>query len=296
MILVTGGTGMAGSFIVRELHARGHAVRVLARPDSADVARDLKAELAIGDLADAASLRQAAAGVQGIVHVACTFSNAEIDVAAMKVLLDAWDAGPFIFISSLDVYGYPKTTPITEDHPLDPAYTPYAGGKVKCEGLLAQAASEKGRTDYAMLRAPYIWGPHTRCRERLVDARLQEGRPIVLPGANEAEWSQYRDAWVDTRELAWIVAECLARPLGGPGNVVNSHFTWHDMYSELIRLTGSKSKIVHKSLAQITAQEMSHKQAYAQTWLFSGELVQQRLGFKPARRWQDTLAEIVAVR
>ena len=124
MILVTGGTGLAGSFVVRELQRRGYPVRVLARPESAVIAQGMGAEVALGDLADADSLRRAAEGVAGIVHVACTFTQPEVDVAAMEILLDAWEQGAFVFISSLDVYGYARRLPVTEDHPLD-ATTPF---------------------------------------------------------------------------------------------------------------------------------------------------------------------------
>ena len=35
MILVTGGTGQTGQFVIQELRRRSRAVRVLARPQSA---------------------------------------------------------------------------------------------------------------------------------------------------------------------------------------------------------------------------------------------------------------------
>jgi len=128
-----------------------------------------------------------------------------------------------------------------------------------------------------------------------VNDRVLEGRPIVLPGATQDEWSQFGDAWVDARELAWAAAECLSRPLGGAANVVNSHFTWHDLYAELIRLAGSTSRIEHKALDAITADELPNKGFYAQLWRYSGQRLKQRLGFQSAYRWQDTLAEIVAM-
>ena len=76
----------------------------------------------------------------------------------MKTLLDAWNEGPFVFISSVDVYGYPEWVPVTEDHPLDATYSDYAGGKVHCEALLRQVAGERGRDDFCILRPPHIWG------------------------------------------------------------------------------------------------------------------------------------------
>lgn len=295
MILVTGGTGMAGSFVIRELQYRGQDVRVLARPVSAEIARELGTQVAIGDLAESDSVRRAAQGVAGIVHVACTFTRPTVDIAAMETLLDTWDQGAFVFISSVDVYGYAQWVPVTEDHPLN-AYSDYGHGKVRCEALLWAAAQARGRDDFSILRPPHIWGPHPRCRGRLVSARIRDGRPVVLPGATQDEWSQFGDAWVDARELAWAAAECLTRPLGEAANTINSHFAWHEFYAELIRLIGSSSRIEHKDLDAITDDEVPNRNKwfYAQTWRYSGDRLKQRLGFRPSHRWRDTLAEIVA--
>jgi nucleoside-diphosphate-sugar epimerase len=294
MILVTGGTGMAGSFIVRELQNRGLPVRVLARPASAEVARKLGVELVVGDLSDTDSLYRAVAGTSGIIHVARADNRPDVDIAAMASLLDAWESGPFVFISSVDVYGYASDRPITEDTPLNP-YSAYGTGKVRCEALLAEAAAAKGNSNFSILRPPHIWGPHPRCRERLLDARITQSQPIVLPGATVEEWSQFGDAWIDTRELAWAAAECLDRPLAGAANIVNDHFMWHDLYIQLIQMAQSSSRIEHQDLATIPEAVLPNKQFYAQTWRYSCERIEQQLGFQPSRRWQETLAEIVAL-
>src|SRR5262245_21889479 len=235
MILVTGGTGLTGRFVVEELLRRGRAVRVLCRSEVAARALDPRVERAVGDLGDPGSLERAARGVDGIVHAACTFTDEAVDIAAMAALLAGWRSGPFVFVSSLDVYGFAGPGPITEDTPVAEAYTDYARGKVVCERMLAEAAGRAGRGDHVALRAPYIWGPHPTARARLVPERLRDGRPIVLPGVEPDEWRQYRDVWVDVRDLAIIVAESLARPAGGPLNVLSGHFVWHDLYAALIR-------------------------------------------------------------
>jgi len=293
MILVTGATGMTGYFVVQELQRRNYAVRVLAREASIAKAPP-GADIAIGDLADIASLERATAGVTGIIHTACTFTDSRVDIAAMQALLDHWRSGPFIFISSLDVYGFAQVVPITEAHPLNEAYSDYARGKIVCERLLAEKASAGGRRDYAMLRAPYIWGPHPKAYTMVVKPQLHAGEPMILPGADEAEWSQYQDVWIDVRDLAWVVAEALERPPGGPLNVLTGHFTWHDLYTAVIRLTGSPSELLHKPLAALSPDEQKALQIYAQTWRFSAEQLQQQLGFQPRYSLTETLAATVA--
>lgn len=286
MILVTGATGVVGRFAVAELVRRGHAVRVLCRSDATIDG----AEVVRGDLGDPDSVARAARGVDGIVHAAVTMTDAEVDIAAMRALIAAWDHGPFVFVSSLDVYGLVSGL-VDENTPVTETYNDYSRGKVVCERLLADAAARAGRTDHVSLRAPHIWGPHPTARRRLVGERLPADRPIVLPGTDPSEWSRYQDAWIDTRDLATIIAECLARPAGGPLDVATGHFAWHDLYVELIRCTGSRSPLVHKPLDAITDDELPKKHLYAQTWQFSETRLARHLGTIPRRPFADTVRD-----
>lgn len=293
MILVTGATGMTGHFVVQELQKRNYPVRVLVREASVAKAPP-GADIAIGDLADSASLQRACEGINGIIHTACTFADHRVDIAAMQTLLDQWRDGPFIFISSLDVYGFAQFVPITEAHPLNEAYSEYAKGKIICERMLAEKAKASGRRDYGMLRAPYIWGPHPKAYAMVVKPELRAGKPFVLPGADEAEWSQYQDVWIDVRDLAWVIAEAMERPPGEPLNVLAGHFIWHDLYTEVIRLTKSTSPLIQKALREMSADEQKALQIYAQTWRFSNEQLLHQLNFQPRYRLAETLAALVA--
>lgn len=306
MILVTGATGLAGSFVVRELQRRGVAVRGLARERSAAKLQALGVDVAIGDLADLDSLRRACYGITGIVHAASTFTDADVDIAAMQVLLEAWrgmpklgrssETGPvyggFVFFSSLDVYGYAAAPLITEDTPLDERHSDYARGKVVCERLLQAAAQQQGRSDFTSLRAPHIWGPHPTAQQRL---RAMVDKPsVTLPGGDEAEWSHYRDAWIDARDLAWVVAECLARPVGGPLNVLTGHFVWHNLYSEIIHLTGAACRIVHKPVAAMSEAKRAQTRFYSQSWRYDDRWLRRHLNFQPRYTWAQTVADTLA--
>ena len=292
-ILVTGASGLTGHFVVEELLRRGHTVRAFFRPAAAaSVAAG--AEVAVGDLTDADSLARAARGVDAIVHTAVTRGESAVDIAAMEALLASRPAGPFVYMSSLDVYGFAGPELITEDTPLSESYNDYATSKVVCERMLAEAARRAGRADHVSLRAPYIWGPHPRARERLVMPRLRQGLPIILPGADEAQWRQYRDVWIDVRDLTGIIAACVERPTGGPLNVLTGHFVWHDLFADLIRLTGSRSEIVHRPIDQIGDDELPRKANHAQTWQFSEARLEAQLGAFPRRSLEETLRDTVS--
>ena len=196
---------------------------------------------------------------------------------------------PFVYFSSLDVYGLATASPIADDTPLDETYNDYALGKVVSERLLTEAADAQGRSDFSILRAPHIWAPHPTARKRL--AALVQGDTVLLPGGDEAEWSQYRDAWIDARDLAWIVAECFTHSIGGPANVLAGHFVWHDLFAEIIRLTGSPCRLVHKPLTEMSDEERVGRRFYAQSWHYDDRLVRDKLGFRPSKNWQQTVAE-----
>jgi uncharacterized protein YbjT (DUF2867 family) len=70
MILVTGGTGFVGGYLIRRLRQEGLPVRALARhPDRAQPLKDLGVEVVPGDILEKVSLEKAAEGVDRVIHL-----------------------------------------------------------------------------------------------------------------------------------------------------------------------------------------------------------------------------------
>jgi dihydroflavonol-4-reductase len=83
VVLVTGGTGFLGAYVIRELVEKGYAVRALRRGNAvpafipADSIRQV--EWMAGDVLDVMGLEEAMEGVDGVIHAAAKVSFAGRD-------------------------------------------------------------------------------------------------------------------------------------------------------------------------------------------------------------------------
>ncbi|MFG2881522.1 NAD-dependent epimerase/dehydratase family protein [Streptomyces sp. NPDC048297] len=289
-VLVTGGSGGVGSFVVRELLARGHRVRVLARPESASVVNSTGAEAVEGDLTRPDSLRGLLReGVDAVVHAACTFTEPDVDVAAMRALADGWGGGPFVFVSSVDAYGTPSHHDVREGQATEGAVSDYGRGKADCERVLFAAADRHGiRDQLSVVRVPLVWGPHRRLRDQLRWGALGKlyqwgvrGEPILLPEAAGTAHPWSGVPWVGAAALARGLAAMLDRPAGGIVNTVGGHVGWAEFATELVTLLGSESVVRHSSSAE---------PGLNRPWQYRSEVFDARYGLDLREDWRPLLA------
>jgi predicted dehydrogenase/nucleoside-diphosphate-sugar epimerase len=130
-ILVTGAGGYVGYHVVKELVAAGYYVRALVRPLSRIERLELLGvEIVFGDVRSADDLRQAAEGMDVIVHAAAAMRGREqfmVDVAVRgtKNVADtakALNIKRVLYLSSMSVYDYSRMKngeTITETSPLE---------------------------------------------------------------------------------------------------------------------------------------------------------------------------------
>lgn len=111
MILVTGATGKVGRALVRRLAAAAEPVRCLVRDPKRLGAERVRVQIALGDLREPASFRNALRGVDTVIHLAGTAhdqpgtSIEEVNaVSTLRLLRAAESAGTrrFVFFSALD--------------------------------------------------------------------------------------------------------------------------------------------------------------------------------------------------
>ncbi len=126
MILLTGGTGFLGQFIVKELLSRGEKVRLLVR-NPAKVKPQAGVELVEGDVLDTASLEVAFEGVDRVIHGAAVVSfwprrrdemtriNVEGTANIVNFALDA-NVKKLVHISSIAALGRVANAPKIDEN------------------------------------------------------------------------------------------------------------------------------------------------------------------------------------
>ena len=171
-VTLTGGTGFLGSFLVRDLLAKGVEVRILARPSAhAGVMRLAGAEIMAGDLADAASLARAVEGADLVYHLAARVGAGTRDeyfatnvAGTERVLAACAEKGihQLVYVSTLGVFGpVAEGERIDENTPLDSRpelRDPYAESKIAAERAIDEFA-KSSRMAITILRPGIIFGP-----------------------------------------------------------------------------------------------------------------------------------------
>ena len=211
-IVVTGGSGKAGRWVVRRLREAGH--RVL----NVDVVHDGAAhgDTVLADLTDLGQCHEVVAGADAVVHLAAipapdlkpageTFRNNAMSTYNVFAAAVERGVGRVVWASSETVLGLPfdeppAFAPIDEAHPPRPE-TSYALSKLAGETMAGQFARRTG-VPFVGLRISNIMEPpdYARFETWQDDARVRK-------------WNLW--GYVDARDVAQAVERSLAADVRG---------------------------------------------------------------------------------
>lgn len=118
MLLLTGATGSVGRALLRRLTVAGQPVRCLVRDPRGLGSDRVRVQIALGDLADPPSFRNAMRGVRTVVHLAAAIRDQPVGsieelngIATWRMVRAAERAGVehFVFMSSLGAVRHDRT-------------------------------------------------------------------------------------------------------------------------------------------------------------------------------------------
>ncbi len=197
MILLTGATGTVGSALLRRLVASGESVRCLVRDPKRLGGERVRVQLALGDLGDPASFRNALRGVDTVIHLAASIrdqprgSIEELSAVATLRLVRAAERGGasrFLFFSALGA-------------------SPASRTRFMRSKALARDAVERSSLETHVFEPSIVYAPDDPWMTLLHRMALLPLVPIAGRGR-----ALFQPIWAED------VADCVARALAADGN------------------------------------------------------------------------------
>ncbi len=280
-ILVTGATGLIGGAVARRLASAGQEVVGLARSDaSAAKLANLGYGAAHGDLADAASIAEAARGVDAVVHAASPGdqNTAAYDEAATRGIIDALrgTSKRLVYTSGCLLYGSTGDTPATEDsalHPVD-----LVRFRQALEGEILAAAADGVHP--IVIRPGWVYGNRGGTAMMMYGSAKEHGAARYV-GDGENRWTTvHADDLADLYLLAFERAPAASIFNGVHGAAVP--------LIEIARAAsegaGAEGRVEPWPLDDARQALWGFADAIACDQVISGELARRELGWNPSRR------------
>jgi NADH dehydrogenase len=239
MILLTGATGTIGSALLRRLTAAREPVRCLVRDPRGLGDQRVRVQIALGDLANPPSFRNALRGVDTVVHLAASIRDqphASIEelnaVATLRLVRAAEHAGVrrFVFFSAMGARHHSRTR--------------FFRAKA-----VAQEAVEGAALETAVFSPSIVYAPGDPWLTLL--ERFAYLPAIPISGSGRA---RFQPIWAED------VADCVVAALMASGprrrsfELAGPHIlSYNDIVRVAVRSTGRRRRLVHVPLPLVRA-------------------------------------------
>ena len=313
--LVTGAGGFVGCRMVRCLVAHGVRVRAMVRDLSRVQEHVEGVEYVEADLTDMDSLRSVVEGVFGVYHIAALFREAghpdsmfyEVNLEGTRRMLDASiEAGVsrFIHCSTVGVLGHVSQAPADEDTPYNPGDI-YQQTKMEGEQL-ALSYFRARKIDGVVIRPAMIYGPGDTRTLKLFRMIAKKRFFYLGKGMASVHWIDVRDL-VEAFYLAmqarertgsiYIISGERALPLKEMADLVARNLgvspPWLHLPVKPMQALGSLCEWVCKPLKIEPPIFRRRVDFFTKDRHFDSRKAREELGFKPARTFDEEIADII---
>ena len=296
-VLVTGGAGYVGSYLVPKLLSAGYPVNVLdlylygqevlETARSSPLLREIR-----GDLRDPEMVETALEGCASVIHLACISNDPSFELnpnLGKSINYDAFrplvrsakrkGVKRFIYASSSSVYGIKEEPNVTEDLPLTPI-TEYSKYKALCEKVLEEERTQNFTT--LILRPATVCGYSRRLRLDLTVNILTNhainNRQIQVFGGTQ------RRPNIHIEDMTDLYLRCLGLPSEQiDGRIYNAGYENHQVMeiAEMVRgVVGSSVEIIVKPTDDLRSYHISSNR------------ILDELDFSPKRTIPDAISDL----
>jgi nucleoside-diphosphate-sugar epimerase len=195
-VLITGATGLLGSYLLEELEQRGEQLRALVLPvENAEKLIARGVEVVRGDVTDASTLAPAVKDIDIIFHLAGMMGVNRpladyrlVNVTGSENLYRAAQAAGvrrFVHTSSHTVYGLGHARFVMEEDTLRPDPDPYSITKTEGDRLMRRLMLNSD-VETVILRPATFFGPGDRLHFGRIAQRMKEGRGVIIGRGDNA--------------------------------------------------------------------------------------------------------------
>ncbi|MFH1339230.1 MAG: NAD-dependent epimerase/dehydratase family protein [Candidatus Omnitrophota bacterium] len=192
-VLVTGGSGFLGLYLVKVLLDNDYRVRIIDREGLNSAGIEEKIEFIKGDIRCKEIVREVCKGIDYVFHNAAALPISrskkkilrEVNAGGTQNVLDAClceRVKKVVFISSSATYGIPKDCPITENTEFNPVCN-YGRSKIEAERICNEF--RKKRLDITILRPRTVVGEGRLGIFQILYSWIAQGKNIYIIGRGD---------------------------------------------------------------------------------------------------------------
>jgi nucleoside-diphosphate-sugar epimerase len=281
-VLIVGGAGDVGKYLIRDLSSQGHEVVALDRATKTEEMESLSITYFQGSLTDGSLVNEAIQGTDVVINLAWSFADEPQvifgeDIEGHIHLLEAASQSgikSFIYTSTATVYGHAVLHPVTETHPclIGEARKPlYALGKYTAEELCRYYHKER-RLPVTIFRFWWAFGENIGGRHL---------RDLIRKSLNHQPLEMVRGAggaFVTMADLGRAILSAITKP-APPGQIYNVgslFLSWEEIGAMIVSLTQSNSPI------QLVPSDQWKGPAFLnEVWDLNWDKAKHDLGYEP---------------